>query len=144
MNPGSVYSVFTNILVALKENQPPEPLLELATQAAPGPARLHLVTLVRVGTEDDEVQRLRRTERSLAEQAEALTAKGYDASWEAGIVALSAAVDLVRIAETREADLMVIGLARRSRVGKALMGSDAQRILLSIECPVLVKQLHGM
>ncbi|WP_236825160.1 MULTISPECIES: universal stress protein [unclassified Blastococcus] len=136
--------MFTNVLVALKENQPHQPLLELAFQAAPGPARLHLVTLVRVGTEGDEVQRLRRTERSLAQQAEALTAKGYDASWEAGVVAVSAAVDLVRIAETRAADLMVIGLARRSRVGKALMGSDAQRILLSVDCPVLVRQLHGM
>jgi nucleotide-binding universal stress UspA family protein len=136
--------VFTNILVALKENQPHQPLLELARKVAPSPARLHLVTLVRVGTEDDEIQRLRRTERSLTELVEALTAEGYDASFEASIVAVSAAVDLVRIAETREVDLMVIGLAKRTRVGKALMGSDAQRILLSADCPVLVKQLHGM
>jgi nucleotide-binding universal stress UspA family protein len=136
--------VFTNILVALKENQPHEPLLELVKQAAPSPARLHLVTLVRVGTEDDEIQRLRRTERSLGEQVEALAAEGYDASYEASIVAVSAAVDLVRIAATRDVDLMVIGLAKRTRVGKALMGSDAQRILLSADCPVLVRQLHGM
>jgi nucleotide-binding universal stress UspA family protein len=136
--------VFTNILVALKENQPHQPLLELARQAAPSPARLHLVTLVRVGTEDDEIQRLRQTERRLAELAESLTAEGYDASWEASIVAVSAAVDLVRVAETREVDLMVIGLAKRTRVGKALLGSDAQRILLSADCPVLVRQLHGM
>jgi hypothetical protein len=136
--------VFTNILVALKENQPHQPLLELARKVAPSPGRLHLVTLVRVGTEDDEIQRLRRTERSLTELVEALTAEGYDASFEASIVAVSAAVDLVRIAETREVDLMVIGLAKRTRVGKALMGSDAQRILLSADCPVLVKQLHGM
>jgi nucleotide-binding universal stress UspA family protein len=136
--------VFTNILVALKENQPHQPLLELAKKTAANTARLHLVTLVRVGTEDDELARLRRTERSLGELAEALTAEGYDASWEAGIVAVSAAVDLVRVAETREADLMVIGLAKRTRVGKALMGSDAQRILLSADCPVLVRQMHGM
>lgn len=136
--------MFTNILVALKENQPHQPLLELARKVAPSPGRLHLVTLVRVGTEDDEIQRLRRTERSLTELVEALTAEGYDASFEASIVAVSAAVDLVRIAETREVDLMVIGLAKRTRVGKALMGSDAQRILLSADCPVLVKQLHGM
>jgi nucleotide-binding universal stress UspA family protein len=136
--------VFKNILVALKENVPHEPLLELARKAAPQPARLHLVTLVRVGTEDDELQRLKRTEHSLAQQIEALTAEGYEASWEAGIGAVSAAVDLVRIAETRQVDLMVIGLAKRTRVGKALMGSDAQRILLSADCPVLVRHLHGI
>ena len=136
--------MFTNILVALKENQPHEPLLDLARRAGFSHSRLHLVTLVRVGIDDDEIQRLRRTERKLEQQAEILTSEGYDASWEASIVAVSAAVDLVRIAATRESDLIVIGLAKRTRVGKALMGSDAQRLLLSAECPVLVRQLHGL
>jgi nucleotide-binding universal stress UspA family protein len=35
------------------------------------------------------------------------------------------------------AELVVIGLRRRSAVGKLLMGSAAQRILLDVECPVL-------
>ena len=35
------------------------------------------------------------------------------------------------------AELLVIGLRRRSPVGKLLMGSAAQRILLDVDCPVL-------
>jgi nucleotide-binding universal stress UspA family protein len=35
------------------------------------------------------------------------------------------------------AELLVIGLRRRSAVGKLLMGSAAQRILLDVDCPVL-------
>ncbi len=35
------------------------------------------------------------------------------------------------------AELVVIGLHRRSPVGKALLGSNAQRILLDAQCPVL-------
>ena len=35
------------------------------------------------------------------------------------------------------ADLLVIGLRRRTAVGKLLLGSAAQRILLAVECPVL-------
>ena len=41
------------------------------------------------------------------------------------------------------ADLVVVGLRRRSPVGKLIMGSVAQRILLGAECAVLaVKPPH--
>jgi nucleotide-binding universal stress UspA family protein len=45
--------------------------------------------------------------------------------------------DLVAIAEEESADLIVIGLRRRSPVGKLIMGSNAQRILLDAPCAVL-------
>ena len=49
--------------------------------------------------------------------------------------------DVVAVAEETSADLIVIGLRRRSPVGKLIMGSKAQRILLDAPCPVLaVKQ----
>jgi nucleotide-binding universal stress UspA family protein len=35
------------------------------------------------------------------------------------------------------ADLVVVGMHRRSPVGKALLGSNAQRVLLDAPCPVL-------
>ena len=35
------------------------------------------------------------------------------------------------------ADLIVIGLRRRTPVGKLILGSNAQRILLDAPCPVL-------
>jgi nucleotide-binding universal stress UspA family protein len=44
---------------------------------------------------------------------------------------------LIGIAETADADLIVIGLRRRSPVGKLILGSNAQRILLDAQCPVL-------
>ena len=47
------------------------------------------------------------------------------------------AEDLVEIAEKQNAKLIVIGLRRRSPVGKLLMGSNAQRILLDANCDVL-------
>ncbi|MFC8924141.1 universal stress protein [Cellulosimicrobium sp. NPDC057127] len=45
--------------------------------------------------------------------------------------------DLVAAAERSSADLIVIGLRRRSPVGKLILGSNAQRILLDAPCPVL-------
>ena len=45
--------------------------------------------------------------------------------------------DLIGIAEDADAELIVIGLRRRSPVGKLILGSNAQRILLDAKCPVL-------
>jgi nucleotide-binding universal stress UspA family protein len=47
------------------------------------------------------------------------------------------AEDLISIAEASSAELIVIGLRRRSPVGKLILGSNAQRILLDAPCPVL-------
>ena len=47
------------------------------------------------------------------------------------------AEDLISIAESVDAELIVIGLRRRSPVGKLILGSNAQRILLDAKCPVL-------
>ena len=44
---------------------------------------------------------------------------------------------VLRVAGEVGADLLVVGMHRRSPVGKALLGSNAQRILLGADCPVL-------
>ena len=47
------------------------------------------------------------------------------------------AEDLLELAEDTGAAFIVIGLRRRSPVGKLLLGSNAQRVLLDAACPVL-------
>ena len=47
------------------------------------------------------------------------------------------AEDIIGLANEREVDLIVIGLRRRTPVGKLILGSNAQRILLDDPCPVL-------
>jgi nucleotide-binding universal stress UspA family protein len=44
---------------------------------------------------------------------------------------------ILALAEEVKAQLIVVGLRRRSPVGKLLLGSIAQRILLDASCPVL-------
>ena len=47
------------------------------------------------------------------------------------------AEDLISVADEISAELIVIGLRRRSPVGKLILGSNAQRVLLDAHCPVL-------
>ena len=50
---------------------------------------------------------------------------------------LDPAEDLINTAESANAEFIVIGLRRRSPVGKLLLGGNAQRVLLDAGCPVL-------
>ena len=50
---------------------------------------------------------------------------------------LEPAEDLIAVADEVAADIIVIGLRRRSPVGKLILGSNAQRVLLDASCPVL-------
>lgn len=50
---------------------------------------------------------------------------------------LAAAEEILRVVAERDTDLLVIGLRRRSPVGKLFMGSTAQQVLLDAPCAVL-------
>lgn len=45
--------------------------------------------------------------------------------------------DLIATAEQVDAQLIVLGLRRRSPVGKLILGANAQRVLFDAGCPVL-------
>jgi nucleotide-binding universal stress UspA family protein len=78
-----------------------------------------------------------RSEQDLAELDAKLKESGLTYEVRQLVRGFEPAEDLIAIAADCHADLIVIGLRRRTPVGKLILGSNAQRILLDAPCPVL-------
>ncbi len=78
-----------------------------------------------------------RSESDLSTLEAKLEASGLEYDVRQLVRGFEPAEDLIGIAEDSDADLIVIGLRRRTPVGKLILGSNAQRILLDAPCPVL-------
>lgn len=117
----------------------PNPLGDAAAKAAAHEARERSVRLIVVNTtradrlvdpayaDDDDMQRLEET----------LRGTGVDFTIHHGTSDDTAAEVVLDAAERNGADLIVIGLRHRTPVGKLIMGSTAQSILLGARCNVL-------
>ncbi len=77
------------------------------------------------------------TESSVAELEKRAAEAGVDAEIRQQSFQGEPSDDVLGVARDADATVIVIGLRRRSPVGKLLMGSTAQRILLDADRPVL-------
>ncbi|MEO5743886.1 MAG: universal stress protein [Terracoccus sp.] len=89
------------------------------------------------GGKDFDAEESLRFEAELDRVKEMLQQKGLDHEVRSLVRGNDPAEDLISVAEAESADFIVIGLRRRSPVGKLILGSNAQRILLDASCPVL-------
>lgn len=91
---------------------------------------------------DEPQERRAETEAALGRVREELDALGVEHDvrlLDGGDVA----DDLISTAEEVDAQLVVLGLRRRSPVGKLILGSNAQRVLFDAPCPVLTVKPRG-
>jgi nucleotide-binding universal stress UspA family protein len=99
-------------------------------------ARLVVVNSARGGRDFDDDDAM-RADAELAAVSRQLKDAGIEAEVRQLVRGMDVAEDIIAVAEEHAADFIVIGLRRRSPVGKLILGSNAQRILLDVPCPVL-------
>ena len=96
--------------------------------------RLMVVNASPGGAKEDvsmaDVQDVERVEKMLH-------SAGVDAEFKQFVRGKDAVEEIEALVETLPASLLIIGLRKRSPVGKLIMGSVAQELLLSVSCPVL-------
>ncbi len=66
-----------------------------------------------------------------------LTSSGLDAELKQFVRGKTAVDEINELVDTMRISMLVIGLRKRSAVGKLIMGSVAQELLLTVSCPVL-------
>jgi nucleotide-binding universal stress UspA family protein len=105
--------------------------IEIATRRQ---ERLVVVNASPGGRHEDsskaDVQDVERVEQLLADS-------GLNAEFKQFVRGETAVAEIEALVESLQASLLIIGLRKRSAVGKLIMGSVAQDILLSVSCPVL-------
>ncbi|MGI8536809.1 MAG: universal stress protein [Mycobacteriales bacterium] len=111
-------------------------LVRAAEEARLRGARLVVVNSHRGGRDFDREDAV-ETEQQLQEVRDQLKEIGVEHEIRQLVRGMDPADDLIKVATDLAADFIVIGLRRRSPVGKLILGSNAQRVLLDSPCPVL-------
>ncbi len=97
---------------------------------------VEVITSMQKGTEKDQ-EDMDQAKRGL-EYAEALFKENnIPCKTHLLIRGLTPGEDLVEFAKENNIDEIVVGVKRRSKVGKLLMGSHAQYVILNAHCPVV-------
>lgn len=123
------------ILVAYAPRPEGQAALEKGMEMARSQNERLLVVNTSVGGHSEDPlmadsQDIERIETLLAES-------GLNAEFKLFVRGKSAVEEIEELVESEAVSLLVIGLRKRSAVGKLIMGSVAQDILLSVSCPVL-------
>ncbi|MEN3121070.1 MULTISPECIES: universal stress protein [Janibacter] len=79
----------------------------------------------------------RKNEQDLKQVRTRLEEAGVEGEVRGLVRGKEPAEDLIVVAEETDASLIIIGLRKRTPVGKLILGSNAQRVLLDAPCDVL-------
>jgi nucleotide-binding universal stress UspA family protein len=99
-------------------------------------AAVDVITSMAKGTEEQQ-QDIEDAERGLEWARSMFADKGITCKTHLLIRGMSPGEDLIEFSKENKSDAIFVGVKRRSKVGKLLMGSTAQYVILQAPCPVV-------
>ena len=125
------------ILVAYDGSKIAKEALQLAIKHASAFKGTILLVHSMVGGPEIPRKEFAEAEKELQQQEIILKGDGLSCETLLSVRGLEAGEDMVRIADEQKADEIIIGIQRKSKVGKLLFGSTAQYIIMNAPCPVV-------
>ena len=126
-----------NILVGYDGSKVAADALELAKKHAKAfDAKIHIITSM-AGGPDVPREDFEDAEKKLDFAKSAVKKDGIACEAHLSVRGLQPGEDLVRYAKENQIDQIIMGIRRRSKVGKLVFGSTAQYVILEAPCPVL-------
>ncbi|MGM0426133.1 MAG: universal stress protein [Thermodesulfobacteriota bacterium] len=126
-----------NILVGYDGSNAAKDAVRLAQKHAKAfDAGVHIMTSL-PGGDETSAEDVQKAEKGLAEAKATFDQEGVPCDTHVIVHGQAPGEDLVEFAKDKSIDQIVVGVRRRSRVGKMLMGSTAQYVILEAPCPVL-------
>jgi len=126
-----------NILVAYDGTKEAREAARVAAMHAKAFGGRIILAFSMVGGPEIPRQEFERAEKELQSQAITLKEEGFECETLLSVRGLETGEDIVKIAEEKGAEEIIIGVQRKSKVGKLLFGSTAQYIILNAACPVV-------
>ena len=99
-------------------------------------ATVDVVTSMQKGTEHER-EDIDQAERGLEYAKSVFEESDIACNTHLLIRGLTSGEDLVEFAKENDIDEIIVGVKRRSKVGKILLGSTAQFVILQAHCPVV-------
>ena len=98
-------------------------------------ARIHVMTSLEGGTRE-KLEEVRKAEEMLQEAKAFLDTEGVENETHQTVRGLTPGEDIVKYADENQIDHIFVGIEKKSKTQKILLGSTAQYIILKAACPV--------
>ncbi|HSL26156.1 MAG TPA: universal stress protein [Acidimicrobiia bacterium] len=126
-----------SIVVGYVESREGEAAMEVAISEARRRGDRLVVVHSMLGGSEDKAQDYLASAEAMERIRQRLTAESIEHSLHEYVRGQSPAKDLIQAADENDAELIVIGIRRRTTTGKLLLGSNALEILHEAPTPVL-------